>query len=677
MAKEKPKAKGTDAKEVSKRELKKQARKAGDSNALYQIGGAAVAVMFALYAIAMRTVVKTKDKSALEVKKTVLEPKVAGLLGNGTETWGRSDDDSSLWMALLPVLIPVMIGIVVLVLFCFRKQKVKLSKEEQVQAAAAGVKNSLARQKSQAERMKLLEASREEFRNRACQQRAAREAAEQELLEEAKKMARMLRARREARDKMSRSKDDFGAGGETDSNGWTEAQRNRLTVAIQDYPSNWSHCQNDRWNKIAEEVGGGKKGRDCEMEHRRILARDEHKRYEKRLEKAQANKVEPSVRQQVYDIDDDLDWMGEMDGEDVLPFAEPELLSSDEDEEEEEEELRPERMAVELDPDHAGTEIRLQNITHFENIATLQVELLHVQVACSNCKAPADLWLSGADAELSRGQLWCTGCSMHLSAQLRPTLCHEFSSRLCYVDGCNCEVTDVLPSLMMSVCSSCDAENAHKQELARNRLVQGHCEKCHVRYSVCAQAIELNHISGGMKASSTRKSKSSSGSDDPMDEIAEELRYLRKKAKSDPRQALIKLGSPLPNQGACKHFKKSYKWFRFECCGRAFPCPTCHADSGCPAAALGVHASRMICGKCSMEQSYSPSQPCTKCNFAMVAKGSTHWDGGMGTRNTATMDAKDNKKYRGKFKTSSAKSDRVGVEAKKRRDYQKKFGEKM
>ena len=33
-------------------------------------------------------------------------------------------------------------------------------------------------------------------------------------------------------------------------------------------------------------------------------------------------------------------------------------------------------------------------------------------------------------------------------------------------------------------------------------------------------------------------------------------RYLRKKAKSDPRQ---QLGSPLPQMGACRHFKKSYK----------------------------------------------------------------------------------------------------------------------
>merc|ERR1712157_511052 len=158
---------------------------------------------------------------------------------------------------------------------------------------------------------------------------------------------------------------------------------------------------------------------------------------------------------------------------------------------------------------------------------------------------------------------------------------------------------------------------------------------------------------------------------DPMDEIAEELRYLRKKAKTDPRQLQIQLGKPLPQMGACRHFKKSCKWYRFSCCGRAFPCPECHVESGCPAAALGAHASRMICGKCSMEQSYSPNRPCEKCGFAMIAKGSAHWEDGGGTRNLATMSAKDAKKFKGglrqatsKTKTSSNAKARVGAKAK-------------
>lgn len=65
------------------------------------------------------------------------------------------------------------------------------------------------------------------------------------------------------------------------------------------------------------------------------------------------------------------------------------------------------------------------------------------------------------------------------------------------------------------------------------------------------------------------------------------------------------LGQPLPNQGTCKHYKHShryllfnfikylhsnkintkmkininlyyFRWLRFPCCGKAFPCDVCH-----------------------------------------------------------------------------------------------------
>ena len=62
----------------------------------------------------------------------------------------------------------------------------------------------------------------------------------------------------------------------------------------------------------------------------------------------------------------------------------------------------------------------------------------------------------------------------------------------------------------------------------------------------------------------------------PQEEIQDELRRLRKKAKSDPRQKAIKVGTSLPQMGACRHFRNSNRWLRFGCCGKAFPCPTCH-----------------------------------------------------------------------------------------------------
>ena len=31
-------------------------------------------------------------------------------------------------------------------------------------------------------------------------------------------------------------------------------------------------------------------------------------------------------------------------------------------------------------------------------------------------------------------------------------------------------------------------------------------------------------------------------------------------------------GNPLPDLGACKHFKKSLRWLRFSCCGKVYLC---------------------------------------------------------------------------------------------------------
>jgi CHY zinc finger. len=38
----------------------------------------------------------------------------------------------------------------------------------------------------------------------------------------------------------------------------------------------------------------------------------------------------------------------------------------------------------------------------------------------------------------------------------------------------------------------------------------------------------------------------------------------------------FKVGNPLPNNGACKHYKNSHRFFRFPCCGKAYPCDDCH-----------------------------------------------------------------------------------------------------
>ncbi|KAJ8537385.1 hypothetical protein ON010_g13215 [Phytophthora cinnamomi] len=128
------------------------------------------------------------------------------------------------------------------------------------------------------------------------------------------------------------------------------------------------------------------------------------------------------------------------------------------------------------------------------------------------------------------------------------------------------------------------------------------------------------------------------------------------------------LGQPLPRNGACDHYKHSLRWFRFQCCGKAFPCDVCHDSSDCPEANLGKFASRMICGLCSKEQS-SSVKVCS-CGNDVAAKKTTsrHWEGGAGCRDSLQMSRWDKQKYRGQNKTESKKFKRVGAEAKRRRE---------
>ena len=61
-------------------------------------------------------------------------------------------------------------------------------------------------------------------------------------------------------------------------------------------------------------------------------------------------------------------------------------------------------------------------------------------------------------------------------------------------------------------------------------------------------------------------------------------------------------GEPLPNRGACAHYKRSYRWFRFGCCEKVYACDRCHDEAE---AHEWEWAKRMVCGWCSREQRFA------------------------------------------------------------------------
>lgn len=90
---------------------------------------------------------------------------------------------------------------------------------------------------------------------------------------------------------------------------------------------------------------------------------------------------------------------------------------------------------------------------------------------------------------------------------------------------------------------------------------------------------------------------------------------------------------PLPNNGTCSHYKRSFRWFLFPCCNKLYPCDICHDQNE-------QHnyefAKKILCGFCSN----------WKCDCESKKGSSSHWNGGKGIRDKSKMSKKDKQKYK-------------------------------
>jgi uncharacterized CHY-type Zn-finger protein/protein-arginine kinase activator protein McsA len=305
-----------------------------------------------------------------------------------------------------------------------------------------------------------------------------------------------------------------------------------------------------------------------------------------------------------------------------------------------------------------GTRISLEK-RKLPEAVTLRAESVWLQLACTRCAEPTELILSGLVASEAERKAWCDKCACMLSAAFRPALLHGSSGLVGHVDALNCTVADVPRVSVLATCGRCYAE-LPPLELQRGRRVQSGCRQCSAPMQVQMSNVKVDRLAGGGTASGAKPS-----GDDDEDELESLLKKLRKKNADQLKTLGITVGKPLPNKGACSHFKHSFRWLRFPCCGRAYPCAMCHAASDCPAAELGAWANRMLCGKCSREMPYS-DQPCSFCGNTFHGPGGAHWQGGDGCRDQRRLSTKDSRKHKGVSvdgvkKSSSAKKHRVGV----------------
>lgn len=267
-------------------------------------------------------------------------------------------------------------------------------------------------------------------------------------------------------------------------------------------------------------------------------------------------------------------------------------------------------------------------------IELLELKQLCVTVKCERCKDPSDIKnikpsndpnvVAPIKAEA------CKKCGNSMNIGFRRELMHPASHRAGYLDLVGCTVFDLLPSYFVPTCAECSTPFPTPGiNAVRGSNAAAACRECHRRLVFTIPDVKFMVV--GPSA------------------VAAQRPATRKKIKENLG---IVAGQELPRRGRCAHYAKSYRWFRFSCCAKVFPCDKCHdAAMDHP----NEHANRMICGFCSREQLYRP-EDCNYCKNVLVGKlNSGFWEGGKGTRDKVKMSRKDPRKYKRRPGTTPAK----------------------
>ncbi|RBR24087.1 uncharacterized protein FIESC28_03200 [Fusarium coffeatum] len=263
-----------------------------------------------------------------------------------------------------------------------------------------------------------------------------------------------------------------------------------------------------------------------------------------------------------------------------------------------------------------GTMLSFPSI-ELHGIELLQLSLLSISVKCERCKTVNEVMSLKPDVEKTTS---CKKCATGFSVKFRQTLIHENSTRAGFLDLAGCKVADMLPSTFVPTCERCSTP-AQGLVSVRGSSVTNVCRDCHGHFTFKIPEVKFLFITPGSRPPPT----------------------------AGPRRKEEKLGlhagDQLPDKGACAHYKKSYRWFRFSCCSRVHPCDKCHDSQEDH---INEWANRIICGWCSREQNYSSAvEACRFCGRYLIGKkGRGFWEGGKGTRDRRMMSRKDPRKYK-------------------------------
>ncbi|PVU91948.1 hypothetical protein BB559_003913 [Furculomyces boomerangus] len=340
-------------------------------------------------------------------------------------------------------------------------------------------------------------------------------------------------------------------------------------------------------------------------------------------------------------------------------------------------------------PERRGIEIKF-GLVNLDQVSLVTCSKLRLRVKCDRCKTIVEFPELLPTMSLNKDkQQWygCTNCTLLHGVRFRGGWIHPNSLSLGFLDVSNCSPADLRPSAYTLTCTKCvsnvdsEEENSSAEdknandtnskeevlqsskksrdnivEILPNVLRSTQCRKCHSRLSVLMSDFAFTKLVAGIKLGGVGAKKQITSA---LKKSEAQSRKKSGRSEDQLKQLGIVLGTPLPQRGTCKHYGKSYRWFRFSCCLKIYPCDICHDEKEDHEAET---AKLMICGYCSKEQSTQKadiSGKCINCNNTIAKKSNagsgSFWEGGEGTRDKSRMNRNDSHKYKGLSKTVSNK----------------------
>ncbi|EUD68126.1 hypothetical protein C922_01738 [Plasmodium inui San Antonio 1] len=310
--------------------------------------------------------------------------------------------------------------------------------------------------------------------------------------------------------------------------------------------------------------------------------------------------------------------------------------SEQENNEELEQDIDSDDMNINNNANITGKSLVLSNV-HIKNISLYKAVQLKLQLLCTRCCNTFDFATTSKDAP----QLVCTcvNCSSSVVVEVYRNICFMENSCVCVLKFNQCSLMDLLSGDYSVNCESCGRKSILKN-VTSGKEMHVNCQKCFTKLEFKYSGFSFDEIVSANNAAIKK-----------IDEMINKL-FTKKKStkKAVPRpndlkiekfKNVIKVNNIEVKDGACKHFKKSHRLFKFPCCNKIFPCPTCHDLNSNHECCI---AKRVICGFCFRE--FDDDDVCICQRDKKTKKGGNFWEGGKGCRNAVTLSKNDSKKYK-------------------------------